>query len=50
MKGLSWSTAYWIAEELDTPQSITASFIVSYALQNPVSSLTSTMRLFVQER
>ena len=44
-KGLSWSTAYLIAEKCDIPQSFTVSFIKSYILQNHVSTLTSTFRL-----
>lgn len=43
--GLSWSNAYLIVKEFGIPLYSTASFRVSYALQNPISLLTSTFCL-----
>ena len=43
--GLSWSNAYLIAKEFEILLHSTASFRVSYALQNPISLLTSAFCL-----
>ena len=43
--GLLWSNAYLITKEFEIPLHSTASFRVSYALQNPISLLTSAFCL-----
>ena len=47
--GLSRSNAYVIAKEFEIPLYSTASFRVSYSLQNPISLLTSTFCLLSTE-